>query len=296
MSPTTAASISITHFSDPGCPWAYSAWPALSTLLHRYGDQLAWRLVLIGLSEDASRYEERGYTPVGMAWGYRSFRDRGMPFATEPRERLSGTGRACRAVVATELQDPERTRAVFRALQFGWFTTSLAMDSDEGILEVLELAPGADAAAIVGAIDDPEVEDAYQRNRAEARTAAGSPSEFQGRTANSDGAERYTAPSLSFAANGTRLEVGGFQPVEAYDVSIANLDPTLVRQPPAEDLPALLASRPEGLTTAEVAACRAAHLEEPQEPEAEDALIALVGEGGAERIALGQSALWRAAA
>lgn len=293
MSP--APSISITHFSDPGCPWAYSAWPALSTLLHRYGDQLDWRLVMIGLSEDASRYEEHGYTPARMARGYRSFRGRGMPFATEPRERLSGTGRACRAVVAARLRDPEHTVAVFRALQFGWFTTPLAMDSDAGILKALELAPGSDAQAIVGAIDDPDVEDAYQADRAEARTAAGSPAEFQGRTANSDGAERYTAPSLRFAVNGSRLEVGGFQPVEAYDVSIANLDPTLERRLPVEDPQALLASRPEGLTTAEVAACMSPHLQDPDEGATEDALIELVADGRAERIALGQGALWRAA-
>ncbi|MEA2402680.1 MAG: hypothetical protein QOK00_3083, partial [Thermoleophilaceae bacterium] len=24
--------IDVTHFTDPGCPWAYSAWPAHTTL------------------------------------------------------------------------------------------------------------------------------------------------------------------------------------------------------------------------------------------------------------------------
>ncbi|MEA2377045.1 MAG: hypothetical protein QOD13_952, partial [Thermoleophilaceae bacterium] len=31
--------IDVTHFTDPGCPWAYSAWPAHTTLRWRYGDQ-----------------------------------------------------------------------------------------------------------------------------------------------------------------------------------------------------------------------------------------------------------------
>ena len=44
--------ITITHFSDPGCPFAYSALPALTALRWRYGDQLAWRHVLIGLTEE----------------------------------------------------------------------------------------------------------------------------------------------------------------------------------------------------------------------------------------------------
>jgi len=33
-----------------------------------------------------------------------------------------------------------------------------------------------------------------------------------------------------------RLEAGGFQPVEAYDVVVANLDPTLSREA-APDMP-----------------------------------------------------------
>ncbi|MCW3015705.1 MAG: hypothetical protein JWO02_2797, partial [Solirubrobacterales bacterium] len=31
------APISVTHFSDPGCPWAYSASPAIAALQWRYG-------------------------------------------------------------------------------------------------------------------------------------------------------------------------------------------------------------------------------------------------------------------
>ena len=93
--------------------------------------------------------------------------------------------------------------------------------------------PGLDAAAVAGAIETPVVWAAYEADRARARTAAGSPTEFQDRAFNSDGAVRYTAPSLIFeAADGRRLEVGGFQPIEAYDVAVANLDVTLERRRP----------------------------------------------------------------
>src|ERR1039458_9145114 len=97
------AGISITHFSDPGCPWAYSASPALAVLRWRYGDQLDWRLVTIGLAEDAERYLEHGYTPTRMAVGNMRFRRYGMPFVCEPRARVAATARACRAIVATRL-------------------------------------------------------------------------------------------------------------------------------------------------------------------------------------------------
>jgi predicted DsbA family dithiol-disulfide isomerase len=39
-------SISVTMFSDAACPWAYSVSPSLRVLEWRYGEQLAWRLVL----------------------------------------------------------------------------------------------------------------------------------------------------------------------------------------------------------------------------------------------------------
>src|SRR3954453_15293352 len=74
--------ISVTHFTDPGCPWAYSASPALAVLHWRYGEQLDWRLATIGLTEDAQQYVDRGYTPARGARGYLMFARRwGRPFA-----------------------------------------------------------------------------------------------------------------------------------------------------------------------------------------------------------------------
>ena len=48
------ARIFLTHYSDPGCPWAYSANPALTVLRWRYGDQLVWRHVM-KMEIDAAR-------------------------------------------------------------------------------------------------------------------------------------------------------------------------------------------------------------------------------------------------
>jgi protein-disulfide isomerase-like protein with CxxC motif len=284
--------ISATLFSDPGCPWAYSASPALTVLRWRYGDQLQWPLVTIGLSEDASRYVERGYTPARMAVGYRNFRRYGMPFATEPRRRVAATGRACRAIVATRLSDPARELEVYRALQFAWFTSVLVPDDDDDLVEALGRVPGLDAPAIVAAIDSEEVQSAYAADKALTRTAQGTPTEMQGKAAATDGPVRYTAPSLVLERDGVRLEAGGFQPVEAYDVLVANLDPTLTREEPPEDPHAALERFPAGLVTQEVAAIMAHNNQAPDRAAAEDALIALVGEGRARRVALGDDALW----
>ena len=291
-----SVTISVTHVSDPGCPWAYSASPHHAVLRWRYGAQLDWRLALIGLAESGENYDKRGYAPVSGARGYLKFRDYGMPFDTQPRERNIATGRACRAVVAARLLDPAAELPAFRALQLARFTTTTLFDTDDGIRAALAGVDGLDADAIVAAIDAPATEEAYQADRALVRTAAGSPTEFQGKAANSDGAVRYTAPSLIFThRDGRSLEAGGFQTVEAYDVIIANLDATLERRPPAEDVVEALGVLPFALTTREVAAMMAPHLVEPDERAAEEALIAAAATGAVRRENVGGGALWRAA-
>lgn len=89
---------------------------------------------------------------------------------------------------------------------------------------------------------------------------------------------------------------GGWQPLLAYDVLIANLDPSIRRTPPPEGPEPLLARFFDGLTTAEVAALLADGPDPVPDLEAtERALVQLVAEGSAIREALGNDALWRSA-
>ena len=291
--------IDVTYFNDPGCPWGYSVSPALAVLRWRYGSQLRWRLVTIGLSEDPERYVKSGYTPTRSSLGQLMYRARyGMPFALTPRARVLGTARACRAIVATRLLDPERELAVLRALQLGWFTTTLLLDEDEGIAQALARVDGLDVGAVVGMLDDPRVTEAYEADKRETRKAEGGPTHFQGKARQTDGPVRYSAPSIIFTAGAgsageRRLEAGGFQTIEAYDVLIANLDPSLEREaPPETPLPAL-ERFPDGLVTQEVAAIMAQGNTPPDRAVAEHALIELVGDGRAQRTALGDDALWQ---
>jgi 2-hydroxychromene-2-carboxylate isomerase len=286
--------IQVTHLSDPGCPWAWSNGPAFAVLQWRYGAQLQWRHVMIGLSETAEQYRRRGYTGESQALNYRKFRHRGMPFATEPRERPHATWPMCRVVVATRRLAPDREWAVFRALQFAQFTSTLTLDEPDGIQQALAWLPGIDAARLVAAATEPETEELFAADLALARSAAGGPTEFQGRSATTpEGEIRFTAPSLIVEAqDGRSLEVGGFQPVEAYDVAIANLDRSLERREPAEDAAEVLQAFPDGLTTAEVAAVMCPHLQPSDREGAEDSLIAAVAAGAAQRRSFGNDALW----
>jgi 2-hydroxychromene-2-carboxylate isomerase len=288
--------IRVTLYNDAGCPWGYSANPAFRALEWRYGAQLEWRLVLIGLTEVAQEYVDRGYTPLRSAEVYaRRFRRFGMPLAPNPRARMVGTGRSCRAIVAVRLQAPGQEWAAFRALQFAFFTTTLLLDEDESIAAALHGVDEIDVDAAIAAIETPAVEEAYQRDRAEARRAAGSATQLQEKHATTDGPVRYTAPSLVFEHAGRRLEAGGWQTIEAYDVLVANLIPNGKRQAVPDDPLELLTWFPSGLATQEVAQLLTRGNDASDRVEAEATMLRLVAERTATRIPLGDDALWKRA-
>jgi hypothetical protein len=238
---------------------------------------------MIGLAESADTYERRGYTPERSARGQRDFRRFGMPLAAIPKAGLSGTSRGCRAMIAVRLADPEREWEALRALQALQFLSGDILDDDAA----LERAVGADA---VARIDAPDVVEAYERDRAEARTAAGSPAEAQGKTFISDGPVRFTAPSLVFRQGDRELVAGGFQSLAAYDVLLANLDPGLERRGAPDDGVDAVAAFPHGLYTAEVAEIYASGPAfETDLAATEDALIGAAAAGRIER----HGDLWR---
>jgi len=134
---------------------------------------------------------------------------------------------------------------------------------------------------------------AYERDKAEARTAAGTAAEAQGKSSTSDGLVRFTAPSVVFELDGRRLIAGGWQPVLAYDVLLANLDPSLERTPTPATPEPLLDHFAYGLTTAEVAALLADGPDPiPDLTGTERMLLDLAAGGEVLRVPLGQDAIW----
>ena len=285
--------VEVTQYTDPSCPWAYSAEPFIRGLEWRYGDGLRWRTVVIGLSEDTHARERAGVTPEGRVQGWKTYETRfGMPVLSTPRTRLIASGRACRAVKAAErLGAGDR---MLRALRLAWFTTTLLLDTDEAIAQVAAAA-GLDGAAVVAGLDDPDVESAYQYDRAEARTASqnGAPAIAQGRAAVEEPSARFTAPSLVFSRGENTLVAGGWQPFEAYDLCVSNLAPDLPRRPEPEP-PQLLAAFPDGLVTVEVAQVCRDRNDDPDPAAAAAALERLEHAGAVRRTPIGDDqSLWQ---
>src|SRR3712207_2144067 len=105
------ADVCITEYTDPGCPWAYSAEPFRRRLNWLYGDQVEWRVRLVGLAESPQEYEEKGFTVDVQARAFaRIAEEHGMPIDTSVRRRMAATIPACRAVVAARLHAPETER------------------------------------------------------------------------------------------------------------------------------------------------------------------------------------------
>jgi predicted DsbA family dithiol-disulfide isomerase len=249
---------------------------------------------MIGLSETHEGYDGRGYRPENSARSRTSFARRfGMPFRFEARPRNMGTGLACRAVKAAELQDDDLAEALLRALRFGYFATNLMMDTEEGIAAQAATVEGLDVDRLLRDLRSDPVEEAYQADRAESRNAdeTGRPMILQDKHTDSDGANRYTAPSLVFARNGDRLVAGGWQSFAVYDAMIANLAPELERRETPEPGD-LLPEFPHGLTTQEVAVACTANLRETEREETLRKLVLLAFEGKARRVDVGDDALW----
>jgi hypothetical protein len=95
--------------------------------------------------------------------------------------------------------------------------------------------------------------------------------------------------------NGGRLEVGGFQPFEAYDTALANLDPALERRDAPTDVVEALSAFPEGLSTAELASVmRPSDLVDADRDAAAPALAEAEAAGHVTREPAGRDAIWRA--
>ena len=292
---TTSPVVDVIHFTDPSCPWAYSAEPLMRTLQWRFGDGLRWRTVMIGLSEDTSRSERSGYTPERRVQNWLDFQRRfGMPVLAEPRTRLVSSGRACRAVVAARAQSRELSDALLRRIRLAWFTSTLLLDEDEGLATVAALVPGLDVQQVISLIDDPATEAAYQADRAETRSAAaqGQPAIAQGRTASSDGPERFTAPSIVFRS-GERVARGG-RLAAARRLRRLHREPRALARAPWRGHRRRGARRlPGGPHDGELTRVCTEHDDDPDTHAVTREVVALCASGQSAREPLGFGELWR---
>jgi predicted DsbA family dithiol-disulfide isomerase len=248
-------SITMTHFTDPGCPFAWSAEPARWRLQWLYGDQLEWRLRMVGLTERPEDYIDKGFTPERQSSSFARLADAyGMPMDTSLRPRMAATMPACRAVVAVRRYAPEQEAPMLRALLVLHFSGQLL--DDPATLAAAAHRAGLDPTDLANRLAEPETDALLAEDLAQARTPTPTALALEHKLApTGDGGYRYTCPSYELvrASDGAALSVPGFQPTLAYEVAIANLDPELTRRD-AQSVAEVLEWAGERLATAEIAA------------------------------------------
>jgi predicted DsbA family dithiol-disulfide isomerase len=248
------ADVCITEYTDPGCPWAYSAEPFRRRLNWLYGDRVEWRVRLVGLSESPDDYAERGFTPERQSNAFGAIaRDHGMPIDTAVRPRMAATVPACRAVVAARLRAPDHERRLLRRLRVRHFSGEL-LDDPQTIAGAARDA-GLDPAELEVWTREEAVEAALRDDMAAAREPLTAARVLDHKLANWSGGRRYTCPSYEIvrASDGVRIAVPGFQPWPVYDVVTANLVPGVDRREPPESVEQVLEWTGTPLATKEVA-------------------------------------------
>lgn len=248
------ADVRITEFTDPGCPWAYSAEPFRRRLDWLYGDWLEWNVRMVGLSSSPEDYVERGFTPEKQASAFRSIAHKhGMPIDTRERPRMAATLPACRAVVAARRHAPELARQLLRCLRVRNFSGELLDETET--LTGAAIDAGLDPAELERWAQEPETESELRADMEEAREPMPAARVLDHKLANWSGGQRYTCPSYEITrlADGVRIAVPGFQPFGVYDVVTANLVPGLDRREPPESVEEVLRWAGTPLATKEVA-------------------------------------------
>ena len=245
--------VRITEFTDPICPWAYSAEPIRHRISWLYEERIEWEPRMVVLA--ATREEQAAkFKPDDLAASlHKIAAEHLMPIDTRPRPYLPPSREACRLVVAARVHSDRLTvRRVLRSLRIRNFRGEL-VDDPETLRGAAADAGFADQ--LEGWLADPEVERELDADAALARRPMPAARVLDHKLANWSGGRRYTCPSYEVQriADGVTIAVPGFQPFAVYDVLLANLVPGLDRREPPSGVEQVLEWTGTPLATREVA-------------------------------------------
>jgi predicted DsbA family dithiol-disulfide isomerase len=241
----------VREFTDPGCPYAFSAERQRLRLLWLYGGQLRWELCMTVLNETIPD----GVTPDAVAESHRRVAERtGMPIDTRPPLRLAPSIHACRVVVATRLRWPDREAAVLRRLRVLAFAGELLDDSDT--LELAAEQAGLPVKELAAWAAAEEVEAALREDMREAR-----------------GRE---SPTYELVDGSRRVELAGLEAIGGAETALAEL----AARPDPGSVDEVLAWAAMPLATAEVAAVCGRPTADVRQELARTAAFTTVGDDG----------------
>ncbi len=233
--------LAIELFTDPACPFAFSAEPVRQRLRWHYGDGLSWTPRMIVLTLEPGEAEKLAGGAPGLQRRY------GMPIDPTPHSRPASSEPACRAVVAARVNAPQRAERLLRALRVRVMRGGLLDDPE--LIAAAAADAGIDGDALAGWSAAQDVADELAGDIAAARDPSPSARALDHKLGGPADERRYTAPTYLI----DDIAVPGFNPVEAYEVAIAHAAPGLTRRPAPSSVQELLTWAEEPLATAEIA-------------------------------------------
>src|SRR5215218_459182 len=211
--------LDVTLFTDPACPFAFSAEPVRLRLRWHYGDGLRWTVRMIVLTREPGEADK-------LAEGAPTLqRLHGMPIDPRPYPRPASSEPACRAFVAAREHAPEHAEALLRRLRVRVMTGGLVDDPE--LIAAAARDVGLDPGELERWTGEERTGRALEADAAAARDPLPAARALDHKLGGADGERRYTAPSYVIGA----IAVPGFNPVEVYETAIANLAPDLRRRP-----------------------------------------------------------------
>jgi hypothetical protein len=239
--------LEIALFTDPACPFAFSAEPQRMRLRWHYGEGLEWRLRMILLTLEPGEDEKLAGGAPGLQRKY------GMPIDPAPLPRPASSEPACRAVVAARLNAPAAVDALLRALRVRAMAGGLL--DDPALIEAAAIDAGIDPGGLADWVASDETAAALAADVRAARAPGPAARALEHKLGGPPEERRYTAPSYEIRnGEGALFVVPGFNPIEAYEAAVANLAPELERRPAPDGVGELLDWAPYPLATAEVIA------------------------------------------
>jgi predicted DsbA family dithiol-disulfide isomerase len=260
--------LSIELFTDPACPFAFSAEPVRQRLRWHYDDGLKWQIRMIVLTREPGEAEKLAAGAPGLQ---RRF---GMPIEPSPYSRPASSEPACLAVVAALHYAPDRADALLRRLRVRVMQGGLL--DDAALIAAAATDAGIDSDLLC---EWTETEPAVKQLEADAAAARSPTAAARAQNHKLSGPadeRRYSAPS--YLING--FAIPGFNPVEVYEAAIANLAPELPRRPKPVSVTELLEWSPEPLATAEVALIMETDIEKARQQLSEAANFEPAGADG----------------
>jgi DSBA-like thioredoxin domain len=236
--------IDVTLYTDPACPFAFSAEPARLRLCWHYGEGLHWQLKMIVLTLEPGEADKLAGGASGLQARY------GMPIHPFPYPRAASSEPACRAVVAARLNAPGSEHRLLRALRVR--TMSGGLLDDPELIVASAADAGLDPDELRSWSQEAATEEALAQDIQDARHPSPAARALDHKLGGPAGERRYTAPSYELRNGSASVCLPGFNPVEAYEAAIANLDPDLVRRPPPQSATELLEWADAPLATAEI--------------------------------------------